>query len=609
MPADKSWLLGHLGAAYVRCSLSSAGEAAYPYINVATIGNYEVLTALKSGGMGDILLGRRKGLGNFEQLVAIKTIRAELAGTDVVRAHFLDEAAILARVNHGGVAGVHDFGEQNGVLYMVMEYVAGISFRELMEMAPPPMVAARAIAEACRGLHAAHELKDLAGNLMGVVHRDISPDNLILGFDGHVKVIDFGIALIRNRQAPATEFGALKGKPAYMSPEQVKSETMDRRSDIFSLAVVLWEMVTRRDMFEGDSIYAIARAVEHQVISPPSQFAGPLPVGLDAAVLNALTRNVDQRTPTAAHFAEQLEEAVVSGGGETLAKWAAQHLEAHRDKHRRWLAEIIALADGTAPMVPRGRAVGQVTAIGADASRAALTAAGTAQTEFATNVGDAQAELVVDGGAAAPALAASRTGRFAAVAAVLVVGVGVGSWALLRSTRPELAPSANRERDSGLTAEAPRGVAPALVAVDAAPTPPTVAGVDAALDAPVLTSVHRPPSSGVVSTGKASRRNAREDATVGPGAPTSGTPTPPTVEARPAAPVPSGTGKLTVTADPFVNVAVDGATWGATPIFNRALPAGSHTVVLTDPETGAVRLQKNVDVGDGQVLRLSAPGR
>src|SRR6201999_18738 len=129
-------------------------------------------------------------------------------------------------------------------------------FREALEHGLPPAVAARAIAEACRGLHAAHELHDLAGHTLGVVHRDISPDNLMLGFDGHVKVIDFGIALVKNRQAPVTEFGTLKGKPPYMSPEQVKNEAIDRRSDVFSLAVVLWEMLTGQPLFTGDSIFA-----------------------------------------------------------------------------------------------------------------------------------------------------------------------------------------------------------------------------------------------------------------------------------------------------------------------------------------------------------------
>ncbi|HZJ63353.1 MAG TPA: serine/threonine-protein kinase, partial [Kofleriaceae bacterium] len=290
-------------------------------------GAYEILYELKTGGMGAVLLGRRRGPGAFEQLVAIKTILADYAQAPAVRAMFLDEAALLARLNHPAIATVHDFGEQAGSLYMVMEYVAGIPFRDVMQLGLPPAIAARAIAEACRGVHAAHELRDLSGNLLGVVHRDISPDNLMLGFDGHVKVIDFGIALVKNRQAPVTEFGTVKGKPPYMSPEQVANEPMDRRSDIFSLGVVAWEMLAGRQLIEGDSIYHIAIAVQQQPIVPPSRVLGSeLPYGLDAAVMNALERDPARRTPTAAEFAEQLEQVIQHGSGETLESWAERTL-------------------------------------------------------------------------------------------------------------------------------------------------------------------------------------------------------------------------------------------------------------------------------------------
>ncbi len=198
------------------------------------LGDYEILHALKSGGMGDVLLARRRGVAGFEQLCAIKTVRAELAATEVARAMFLDEARLLARLTHPGIAQIIDFGEAGGTAYMVMEYVPGMSFRTLGERRPPPAVLCQAMAAACRGLHAAHELRDLvSGQLLGVVHRDISPDNLMLGYDARVKVLDFGIALVRGRQAPVTEFGTLKGKPPYMSPEQIKNQPIDRRSDVF----------------------------------------------------------------------------------------------------------------------------------------------------------------------------------------------------------------------------------------------------------------------------------------------------------------------------------------------------------------------------------------
>ena len=286
------------------------------------LGDYEILHALKSGGMGDVLLARRRGVAGFEQLCAIKTVRAELAATPVAREMFLDEARLLARLTHPGIAQILDFGEADGTAYMVIEYVPGMSFRALAERQPPPAVLCQAMAEACRGLHAAHELRDLVdGHLLGVVHRDISPENLMLGFDARVKVLDFGIALVRGRQAPVTELGTLKGKPPYMSPEQIKNLPLDRRSDVFSASVVLWELLTRRHLFMADSIYAVAKAIEEAPIVPPSTYAPGLPDGLDDLVMAGLARDPDRRLATAAAMAEVLERIAASATRQSLEAW------------------------------------------------------------------------------------------------------------------------------------------------------------------------------------------------------------------------------------------------------------------------------------------------
>ncbi len=556
------------------------------------IGNYEVLCALKSGGMGDVLLGRRRGPGSFEQMVAIKTIRRELAGAETVRAHFLDEAAILAKVNHGAIAGVHDFGENDGTLYMVMEYVEGISFRELLDLRPPPTVVARAIAEACRGLHAAHELKDLNGNPMGVVHRDISPDNLIMGFDGHVKVIDFGIALIKNRQAPVTEFGSLKGKPAYMSPEQIKSEAIDRRSDIFSLAVVLWELLTGQSMFEGDSIYAIVYAVQSQEIALPSSIVGPLPFGLDAVVLNGLERDIERRIASAAQFAEQLEEVVMSAGEETIEAWAEKNLAGHRDKHRKWLASVIGGIDGTTNP-PAGRPIGQITAVGNDTKAAASVAV--ARTEIGvtavtatspapvkTNIGDLdnQPESLDE-------LITSRKKPTVAIVAALglLAGLGVGGYALTRDrSKPAVIfDAAPVVPILTLDARSSDASLPVPVMLDAPPVPIADAP-DPLVDARRGSTVRKPDAA-------PSRPQLKPDA-------------PPTELAV----KPSGFGFIIVTAEPFANVTLDGAGLGPTPIMPpRKVPAGPHTIVLMSPTDGSILLTRAITLTDGQTIRIKAP--
>ncbi|CAN5909449.1 hypothetical protein BH11MYX3_BH11MYX3_35580 [soil metagenome] len=532
-------------------------------------GAYEILHELKSGGMGAVLLGRRKGPGAFEQLVAIKTIRPEYAGAQAVRAMFLDEAAILARINHPGIATVHDFGEENGTLYMVMEYVAGNSFRGLVEQRLPPAIAARAICEAARGLHAAHEVRDNAGQLMGLVHRDISPDNLMLGFDGHVKVIDFGIALIKNRQAPVTEFGTVKGKPPYMSPEQVKNEAMDRRSDVFSLGVVLHELLTGQGLFEGDSIYAVARAVEHQEIRPPSVVRGePLPSGLDAVVMGALERNVERRTQSAAQLAEELERVIASIGDETLASWADRELAEPRSAHRSWLSSVVTGKDA---LRPPGRATGAHTEVGPLAIAGTQVAPVPADTHLPGNVND---ERLPRRSLAVPALLA-LVALLAVIAVVMFVRRGAAHEQAADAGVPVI-------RDAARIDAAP--VVPVIhdaeviVPIDAAPVPPADA-------APRRTTPDAAPP-------------ASRDAAVA------------AVSLDAAVVQPTGSGVLNIrhqAGGVYLNVVIDGRTIGVTPVLRRSFPAGKHTLELLAPDSGDVVYRQSFEITDGQTVNLAQP--
>jgi eukaryotic-like serine/threonine-protein kinase len=537
-------------------------------------GAYEILHELKSGGMGSVLLARRRGPGTFEQLVAIKTIRPEYASTPAVRAMFLDEAAILARLSHPGIATVHDFGEQDNTLYMVMEYVAGIPFRDLVEHQPPASVVARAIAEACRGLHAAHELRDLTGHPLELVHRDISPDNLMLGFDGHVKVIDFGIALVKkNRQAPVTEFGTVKGKPPYMSPEQVANEPMDRRSDIFSLAVVLWELLTQRSLFEGDSIYAIALAVQRQTILPPSHVSGqPLPLGLDAAILNALDRDRSRRTPTAAAFAEQLEQVLQQAGGETLEAWSERVLANARDHHRAWLANII--NGDTLPKLV-GRATGQVTElapIGVAKTQAAPIAAAPA---LVPDQADPREPTAI-GGTSMTGLSIPPRSKLAPIVLLLLalLAVGGGAYMLLRR-QPTVVAHDARIDTLAIDAEAVVPIADAAVAD--APT-------DAPIDAGTRVVTIRP---------DAGRPIARDAAIA--------------IVKPDAAAQPTGSGFVTIKYKPgiYANITIDDSGPIPGPILRpRPIAAGRHTIRFIHPQTGDVLDTQVIDIDDGQKVEV-----
>lgn len=553
------------------------------------VGAYEILHQLSTGGMGSVLLGRRRGPGAFEQIVAIKTIKPEFAQAAAVRAMFLDEAAILARLAHPGIATVHDFGEEDGALYMVMEYVAGNSFRSLLDSPMPPAVAARAVAEACRGLHAAHEVRDTSGALLGVVHRDISPDNLMLGFDGHVKVIDFGIALVKNRQAPVTEFGTVKGKPPYMSPEQVKNEAIDRRSDVFSLGVVLHELLTGQPLFEGDSIYAIARAVEHQVIVPPSATIGaPLPAGLDAAVMRALDRDPSRRTPTAAQLAEELERVIGAAGDETLEAWAERELGPAREAHRAWIAGVITGHDAPKPKV--GRATGAVTAVGAQALAALdiqplapTPVAARREAEPATHVPapDDDTQLAPRRSLAVPII-----GLLVLAAAIVVV------IAMMRQ-------SSQSAIDAGVVADTNIAIdATAIVEADALP-------IDTMVDAgePLPDAAMLPIDAGRRTVADAAPRTPPIDAAPRP-------PVDASVAAPDAAPQATGMGTVTFNNPPkgssvkFVTVVLDGKNLGTTPILGRQIPAGHHEVQFV----GVDRTETmSFDLAPGEHEKITPP--
>ena len=525
-------------------------------------GEYEVLSRLKSGGMGEVLLARKCGAGGFEKLVAIKTIRAEFRGAEEPREMFLDEARLLAHLNHPAIAQVHDFGEDNQRLYLVMEYVEGIHFRALSERHPPAEIAARAIAEVCRGLHAAHELSDRAGNALGVVHRDVTPENLMLTFSGRIKILDFGIALTRGRQAPATELGTIKGKPPYLSPEQLKNHPVDRRTDVFSAAIVLYELLTGEPLFVGDSVYAVARAIEHEDIAPPSTRVDGLPAGLDEVVLHALEKDPARRYPSARHFADELDRVVANSGGESLEGFARRALAADHEAHRRELQAHLARV-GSEMIGPASRPSGVMTAQ-AEAEVASASASVQRPTRVPTAADLSTADIV--------AAVTDRPRRWRVLAiGVIVVAAALTIIALTDRDQPDdegIATTTRTTPDGGL--------APAPT-----PIPAPTAAPDAAASAPAEAATqprpHRPP------------RSRRPDAAPAP--------TPPSDAATPAA-VP-GFALLTVAAEPYALVRLDGSEIGATPILRRKVSAGSHTIIITSPDTGELRLRRTFTLAPG----------
>jgi serine/threonine-protein kinase len=284
----------------------------------ASIGRYQIVGHLATGGMAEILLGRLDGPSGFERIVVVKRILPHLARARAFIDMFLDEARLLAEVRHPNVVHVHELGDEDGELFLVMEYIDGESIAGLLKRLWSrdeelgPALAAHLIAEACAGLHAAHELRGPDGTPRALVHRDVSPQNVMITYAGQVKVLDFGIAHANDRLA-RTQAGYVKGRCEYMSPEQCLGQPLDRRSDIFSLGVLLYELSANRRLFKRSNELATLKAITEEPIRPPSSAVSGYPPSLEAICLRALARNRDDRYATAADMRSELAHELGAG--------------------------------------------------------------------------------------------------------------------------------------------------------------------------------------------------------------------------------------------------------------------------------------------------------
>jgi serine/threonine-protein kinase len=282
-------------------------------------GRYELLMEMGTGGMASLYLARLRGPENFEKLLAIKRIHENLAQEEDFIKMFLDEARIAALIHHPNVATTFDMGRIEGSHFIAMEYVHGHNLGELIRESirqKRPLsweYGARIIANAAKGLHAAHQLTNSDGAPLNVVHRDVSPQNLLISYDGHVKVVDFGIAYAAERLVH-TSTGTMKGKAAYMSPEQIDARPVDRRSDVFALGIVLFEAVCMRRLFKADSDAATMMRVVKGQVPKPRTVRAEIPLELERIILKSLAVDPTERFVTAGDMADALEELLVGHG-------------------------------------------------------------------------------------------------------------------------------------------------------------------------------------------------------------------------------------------------------------------------------------------------------
>jgi serine/threonine protein kinase len=298
-----------------RTPLASSPTATAPAVGIPTsaqVGRYELLLEVASGGMATVYVGRQHGAGGFERLVAIKRMHPHIGAVPELAASFMDEARIASLIRHPNVVNVHDVHDADGEHLLVMDYIDGPSLANVMRSARKRKerisrpAALRILIDALSGLHAAHEITNMDGVPLGVVHRDATPHNILLGTDGTVRITDFGIAKAAERSVH-TATGLAKGKFRYMAPEQARGGAIDRRVDVFAMGIVAWELLTSDRLLRADNDAQILLEITEGKFRTPSSVDSSIPLELDRLVMKALALNPNDRWPTAAVFADALE--------------------------------------------------------------------------------------------------------------------------------------------------------------------------------------------------------------------------------------------------------------------------------------------------------------
>ncbi|HWB82030.1 MAG TPA: serine/threonine-protein kinase [Nannocystaceae bacterium] len=437
------------------------------------LGPYRLCVELGTGGMATVYLAHREGVSGSPSgrwgYFAVKCARPHLVQDPAFVAMFRDEARIASWIHHGNVCSVFDFDVCDGTYYLAMEYLSGQTLKAVLHKLATTTpftpaswhacVIARIIADAAEGLHAAHELRDEEGLSLGVVHRDVSPENIFLTYDGNVKLMDFGLVRALD-QLHETRTGIVKGKYGYMQPEVLQGKKPDRRADIFSLGIVLWELLTARRLFAHDTEAGTLHAITNGEIVPPSTICESLPPELDAIVMRALERDPDARYPNARAMARDLTRFIANAG------------------HGVGLAD---LADMMDRLFPGGAECDrQLLAVAHQIEEASVA------WELAASPPPRTGDSASAATSSAPSLASRVSPRNAplALAAALVVGLAVGgstAWSLgdhsaaVPTARPQLVSASMQASTAPLDSLAPpRAPMPPPAVAPSDPSPPAV---------------------------------------------------------------------------------------------------------------------------------------
>ncbi len=316
------------------------------------VGRYALYGEIAKGGMATVYFGRLHGAVGFSRTVAIKRLHPHYSNDEGFVQMFVDEARLAARIQHPNVVSTLDVIAKDGELMLVMEYIQGESLSRLMSSARasneriPWRITAAIMNSVLSGLHAAHEAKNERGEPLGIVHRDMSPQNVMVGADGVVRVFDFGVAKAAGR-AQDTRQGQFKGKLAYAAPEQLAGSAIDRRVDVYAATVVLWEMVCNRRMFKADDEMQLYAMVREGRIEPPSHHAADMPPGLEALIMRGLATDPQHRFATAREMAIALEEVMPHASAREVAEWVGRVAKSKLEERAKRIEKI----ENNAPVI------------------------------------------------------------------------------------------------------------------------------------------------------------------------------------------------------------------------------------------------------------------
>ncbi len=578
----------------------------------ARLGGYDVVRPLSVGGMGAVLLAHKSAHG-FEKRVAIKVVLPHLLGDDDAQALFADEAKLAARFAHPNLVPTFDFGKDEGLFYLVMELVEGPSFLDIVRNKNAPLqppFAARLVADAARGLAWAHALCDDEGVPLRVVHRDISHDNLHLSIAGVVKVLDFGIANSRSR-SHATTVGLVRGKPGYMSPERARGEPVDDRTDTWSLGVVAHELLSGERLFQGKG-----PALLDLVISGPIAALQGVPRPLSTLVTRMLSRELSMR-PRMAEVVETLDAYLLDAGvaqtPASLLALADTNVPGIMQRRRAAVADDREANSSSASLSPLGRpddvATADIATVGAggpidDVAGIKGAAAGTvAQTAVLVRPTTDRTHTITlseQGSRRGPLLAAA-----AAVGVVAIIGAGVAMAFLKPAPAATTAttttiPTTTTTTTPTATATTPTAATTAAATNTLSPSPPApgadddsaaVEDADAPPDPAVAVIADAADVADVADADKRRRRRRRV--------------TPDATEAKSVA---APAGLVVPDRTPYVDVYVDGAKVGVSPLGSArrpfALKAGRHTVRLIEAGSDAVVVDRVIEAESGATVTV-----